>query len=125
MARVQTYSSSRPVPNSARRSAGSGGGGGRKTAAQLAAEQAAREATHAQALSDLRNTVDDWFAGDEPSLQLDLSDGSQAAVEAVKLRASELGIVASQLPGRRVVVQLARPSSPARRSPVDLTPPTL
>lgn len=121
MARAQTNSSSRPVPNSARRNAG-GDGGGRKTAAQLAAEQAAREAAHAQALSDLRNTVDDWFAGDEPSLQLDLSDGSQAAVEAIKLRASELGIVASQLPGRRVVVQLARPP---RRSPVDLTPPTL
>lgn len=80
----------------------------RKTAAQLAAEVAVREAAHDRELADVRGLADDWFTGDESSLALDLTDRSQAAVDAVKARAAELGVVAVQVPGRRVVVRLAR-----------------
>lgn len=60
--------------------------------------------------------VDAWFESGAPSFDLDLSDSSQAAVDAAKARAADLGIVAVQVPGRRVVVRLVASATPPRIS---------
>lgn len=50
--------------------------------------------------------VDEWFASATDKIDLDFSDHTVAAVEAAKLRATELGATVAVLPGKRVVLRL-------------------